>query len=190
MRKYESIMYLKEIGLNVGELKEFDYKHRKEMFDYARYLFERFGGIIVRTDYPPGIHYKTGIKLPYMSDVKDFSQFENFVESYKEKYTYILFQMVGNEKIILSGYVYIDEMRRLCGEINDVDKYDMRKSMTISKNIKPICIEPGKYDERLSRVRADIIRARIEPHRIVEFSIYNIDGVPTPVYKQLRGKDF
>lgn len=189
MRKYDSLMHMKELGLNVGELKEFEYSQRKEMYEYARYLFKKFGGLICRTDFPKHVNRKP-VGLPYITDCKEFKKFEEFVETHKDKYTYIVLQMIGNEKTILSAYVYLDDFKRLCGEINDIDKKDMRSAMNISKNIKTVCIGPGNYDERLTKVRGDIIRAKIEPHRVVELAIFEIDGIPVPFYKQLRGSDF
>ena len=191
MRKHESLIYMKELGLNVGELKEFEYSQKKDMLEYARYLFKKFGGLIVRTDFPKHVKDKKPVGLPYITDCKDFRQFEDFVETHKDKYTYILLQMIGNEKTILSAYVYLDEFNRLCGEINDVDKFDMRTNMTISKHLKKICIgHGGEYDERLGKVRSDLIRARIPPHQIVELAVFNIDGKPMPFYKQFRGEGF
>ncbi len=191
MRKYDSLMHLKELGLNVGELREFEYSQRDELYQYARYLFAKFGGLIVMTDFPKSVQDKKPVGLPYMTDCKDFRQFEGFVEMHKDKYNYILLQMIGNEKTILSAYVYLDEFRNLRGEINDVDKFDMRKSMTISEHLKEVCVGPGgRRDERLERVRTDLLRAKIEPHRIVELAVFSINGIPTPFYKQLRGKGF
>lgn len=191
MRKYDSLIYMKELGLNVGELREFGYAQKSEMFEYARYLLKKFGGLIARTDYPKHIK-RNPVRLPYITDCKDFKTFESFVETHKDKYTYILLQMVGNEKMVFAAYVYLDEMNRLCGEYNDVDRVgDMRPRMENAKNIKRLCVGPGGgYDKRFMRIRTDIIRAGIEPHRIVELAAFDIDGVITPFYKQLRGRDF
>lgn len=186
MRKFEALMYMKELGLNVGELKEFEYSQREEMYEYARHLFKEFGGLIVRTDFPKNVRYKIPVGLPFMSPVKEFKQFEDFVEKYKDKYAYLLLQLCNYETVILSAYVYLDELKRLHAEYNDVDKVNMRDAMKISKHLKTICIEPGKYDERLSKVRADLIRARIQPHKVVELSVFDVDGKPTPLYKQYR----
>jgi hypothetical protein len=190
MRKYDSLIYLKGMGLNVGVLKEFDYSQRKELYAYARYLIKKFGGLIVRTDFPKYITDKKPIGLPYISDCKDFRKLEAFVESHKGKYTYILLQMIGNEKTILSAYVYLDESKRLCGEINDVDKLDMPRNMNVTEHLKQICIGPDGDDEMLEAIRADLIKARVPPNRIVELVIFNINGKPTPFYKQLRGEGF
>ena len=140
MRKFESIMKLAELGFSVGELKEFEYLEKKEMFNYAKHLFKEYGGLIVRTDFPKGVN-KLPLNLPFKSDVKDFKKFERFVETYKDQYTYILLQMIGNEKIIVSGYLYLDELDRLCGEINDTDKVNMRDAMKINETKDSV--QPG-----------------------------------------------
>ena len=97
MKKFESIMKLAELGFNVGELKEFEYSEKQEMLKYAKHLFKEYGGLIVRTDFPEGVD-KQPLNLPFKSDVKDFDEFVGFVENYKEQCTYILLQMIGNEK--------------------------------------------------------------------------------------------
>jgi hypothetical protein len=188
MRKYDSLIHMKELGLNVGELREFDYSQKKEMYEYARHLFEKYGGLICRTDFPPHINKKP-VGLPYLTDCKDFKVFDDFVKTHKDKYTYILLQMIGNEKLIIAAYVYLDDFRRLRGEMNDVDRIgDMRVRMKVTKNLKSVCVGPGgEYDERMNKVRSDLIRARIPPHMMVELAIYEIDGKPTPFYKQMRG---
>ncbi len=191
MRKYDSLIHMKEMGLNVGELKEFEYSQRTEMLEYAHYLFDKFGGLIVRTDHPKHINKKP-VRLPYITDCRNFEQFEEFIEEHKEKLTYILLQIVGNEKMVFAAYVYLYEMNRLCGEYNDVDRVgDMRPRMENAKNLKRLCVGPcGDHDSRFMKIRNDLIRAGIEPHRIVELAAFDIDGVVTPFYKQLRGKDF
>jgi len=187
MRKFEALIHLKELGLNVGEIKEFDYSERKEMDEYARHLVRKFGGMIIRTDFPKNQEYKTPVGLPFISPCKSFEEYSRFVGSHKGKYSYLLFQMCDYGKVILSAYVYLDEFNRLHAEINDVDKVNMRDAMQISKHLKSLTIGPGEgYDERLNRVRADLIRARIPPNTIIELSIFDDGGTPVPVYKQLR----
>jgi len=181
MRKFEALMHLKELGLNVGEFKEFEYSQKKEMDEYARYLIENFGGLIIRTDFPKNVEYKTPVGLPFISPCKDFKKYEEFVAQYKDKYAYLLLHVCDYSTVILSAYVYLDEFRRLYAEINDVDKVNMRDAMKISKHLKTVCIGPGSgYDERLNKVRADLMRARIPPHKIVELSVFNVDGKPVP----------
>jgi hypothetical protein len=186
MRKYEALMHLKDLGLNVGELNEFEYGEKEEMFEYAKYLIKKLGGLIVRTDWPKGAEYVAPVGLPFISPCKEFKVFEEFVEKYKGKYAYLMLQMCDYQTVILSAYVYLDELKRLHVEYNDVDKVNMRDAMKISKNLKNMVIEPGSYDERLAKVRADLIRARIPPHRVVELSVFDVNGRPTPVYKQFR----
>jgi hypothetical protein len=127
-----------------------------------------------------------------MSDVKDFKKLKDFVETHREKYTYVLLQMIGNEKTILSAYVYLDDHNRLCGEINDVDKSDMRTSMNIGEHLTQISFTPEDYGHKnfevLNRIRSDLIRAKVPHHQIVELAVFNIDGKPTSFYKQLRAK--
>jgi hypothetical protein len=89
--------------------------------------------------------------------------------------------------VILSAYVYLDELKRLHVEYNDVDKVNMRDAMAISEHLKSTVIEPGNYDDRLAKVRSDLIRARIPPHKIVELSVFDENGRAVPLYKQLRG---
>lgn len=185
VRKFESIMELKNRGFNVGELKEFEYSQKEKMLEYAKYLFKNFGGLIVRTDFPKGVN-AAPLNLPFKSDVKSFEEFESFVETYKEKYTYILFQMFGNEKILVSGYLYVDEVGRLCGEINDIDKVNMRDAMKINEHVKSVCFERGQDMGLLAKIKADVVKAKLEPEEIVEFSVYNINGKPAYIYKQLR----
>ena len=79
MRKYDSLIYMKEIGLNVGELKEFEYSEKEGMLEYARYLLSKFGGLIARTDYPKHIN-KRPVGLPYLTDCKDLSELEKFIK--------------------------------------------------------------------------------------------------------------
>ncbi len=193
MRKYDSLIYLKGMGLNVGELSEFEYAKKKELYVYARYLLKKFGGLIIRTDFPRHVTDKKPIGLPYITDCKDFEQMKAFVETRKDKYAYILLQMIGNEKTILSAYVYLDENKRLCGEINDVDKMDMPRNMNVTEHLRQICIGSegdGRTNVLLETVRTDLLRARVPPNRIVELVIFNIDGKPVPFYKQLRGEGF
>lgn len=185
MRKFESIMRLHELGFNVGELKEFEYSKKEEMIKYAKYLFKKFGGLIIRTDFPKGSE-KQPLNLPFKSDIKDFKEFLNFIEEYKDKYTYILFQMVGNEKILVSGYLYLDEIDRLCGEINDIDKVTMRDAMKIGEHVKAVCFGPGQDMGLLAKIKIDIKRAYLDPYDIVEFSVYEVNGKPLYIYKQLR----
>jgi len=185
MRKFESIMKLEEMGFNVGELKEFEYAQKEGMFEYAKHLFKEYGGLIVRTDFPKGVD-KPPLNLPFKSDVKDFEVFKEFVETYKGQYTYILLQMIGNEKILVSGYLYLDELDRLCGEINDIDKVNMRDAMKINEHVKQVCFERGQDMGLLAKVKADIKRARLETGDIVEFSVYEVKGKPLYIYKQLR----
>ncbi len=189
MRKYDSLIDMKKLGLNVGELKEFEYSQKKEMYEYAQYLFKRYRGLICRTDFPKHVKNKKPVGLPYLTDCKDFKVFDDFVKTHKNKYTYILLPMIGNEKMVMAAYVYLDDFKRLRGEMNDVDRVgDMRPRMKNAKNLKSVCIGPGgDYDERLNKVRADLIRARIPPHVIVELAIFEIDGRPIPFYKQMRG---
>jgi len=185
MRKFESIIHLKKLGLSVGELNEFEYSEKEKMFDYAKMLFKEYGGLIVRTDFPKGIE-KHPLNLPFKSDVKNFEEFEEFVEIYKGQYTYILLQMIGNEKIIVSGYLYIDDFGRLCGEVNDIDKVNMRDAMKINEHVKSVCFELGQDMGVLGRIKADIKRASLKPHDLVEFSVYEVKGEPLYIYKQLR----
>lgn len=189
MRKFDSLMHMKNLGLNVGELREFEYSQKEELFEFARHLFKEYKGVICRTDFPKHVKDKKPVGLPYLTDCKDFKQLEQFVETHKDKYTYILLNMIGNEKMIMAAYVYLDDFKRLRGEMNDVDRVgDMRPRMKNAKNLKPVCVGPGgEYDERLNKVRSDLIRARIPPHVIVELAIFEIDGKPVPFYKQLRG---
>jgi hypothetical protein len=191
MRKFEALMEIKKLGLDVGEVMEFEYSKRKKMYEYARHLFSKYGGLIIRTDFPKDVQDKKAIGLPFMSPCNDFKKFEEFVGRYKEKYTYLLFQMCDYSKVILSAYVYLDEFKNLLGEINDVDKINMRDAMAIGKNLKPICIGPGgSYDERLNKVRGDLIRAGIPPFKIIELSVFNVNGKPVPLYKQYREGGF
>lgn len=188
MRKFDSLMHMKDLGLNVGELREFEYSQKEELFEFARYLFKKYKGLICRTGFPKHVKGKKPVGLPYLTDCKDFKKLEQFVETHKDKYTYILLNMIGNEKMIMAAYVYLDDFKRLRGEMNDVDRVgDMNPRMKNAKNLKPVCVGPGgDYDERLNKVRSDLIRARIPPNMIVELAIFEIDGKPVPFYKQLR----
>jgi hypothetical protein len=187
MRKFEALMHIKELGLNVGELKEFEYSQKAEMFEYARYLFKKFGHLIIRTDFPKHVTGKVPLNLPFISPCKDFRQFEEFVETHKEKFTYLLFQGCDYSKAILSAYVYLDELGRMHAEINDVDKINMRDAMKVTGHLKTLVIGPGAgYDDRLNKVRFQLIKAQIPPNKVVELSVFDVNGIPTPVYKQFR----
>ncbi len=121
MRKFDSLIHMKNLGLNVGELKEFKYSQKEELFQFARYLLKKYKGLICRLDFPEHLDKKP-VGLPYLTDCKDFGQFERFVTEHKDKYTYILLNMIGNEKMIMAAYVYLDDFKRLRGEMNDVDR--------------------------------------------------------------------
>ena len=81
-RKFESILELKERGLNIGEMDEFTYRQLDDALEYAKELIEKFGGFSLRTDFPPG-DTRVRMALPVLKD-PTLENLKEFIEENKD----------------------------------------------------------------------------------------------------------
>jgi len=186
-RKFESILELKKLGLNIGEMKEFTYSEKEEMIKYAKSLIEKFGGFSIRTDFPPG-DTRMRMNLPILQD-PSIEKLKLFVEENKNKLTYLLYQKRDLDNVVWQGKFWVDDTKKLHGEVNAKDKkLNIRKALEQTANLERIECGMGNYDERFMKVRSDLIRTRIEPYTYVSASAYDEKGKIVIYYKD-KAKD-
>ncbi len=183
-RKFDRIKGMEELGLNVGELEEFEYSKKDAMIKYAKYLIDKFGGLFVRTDFP---RHKKGINMnmPLIPN-PTIQEFEKFIDKYKDSVTYILLQKRDDEHVIWHGRFWLDESKILYGEVNLTDKgINIRAALSKTENLEKIRCGQGSYDERFIKVRGDIIKTRLEPHTYFDASSYPENGRAVIYYKDI-----
>ena len=185
--KYDGILELKKLGLNVGEIKEFSYKEKDNLLKYAKFLDDTKGGFSVRTDFPPG-DKRMGINLPILKD-PTLDSLSKFVEEHKDKLTYLIYQKRDYNKVLWQGKLWLDDMKVLHGEVNFKDKgMNIRKALEKTENLELIKCGMGDYDERFIQVRSDLFKAKVGSNACVTASAYDEDGKVVIYYKELRRK--
>jgi hypothetical protein len=183
-RKFESILELKERGLNIGEMDEFTYRQLDDALEYAKELIEKFGGFSLRTDFPPG-DTRVRMALPVLKD-PTLENLKEFIEENKDNLTYLIYQKRDYHNVIWQGRFILDDNKALTGEVNAKDKkLNIREALKQTSNLERIKCGPGGYDERFMQVRADMIKAKIEPYTYVSASAYDEDGKVVIYYKDM-----
>lgn len=106
MRKYESVEYIRHLGLPTAMCKEFVYSQQEQIGEYFDYVMDKVGKVGLRTDY--GLNYPPNniYNLPLFLNIKK-DELLNFVHKNKNRYTYLICEDFYINEIIINGTVNI-----------------------------------------------------------------------------------
>lgn len=123
MRKFESIQYMKSLGLPVCLCKEFTHNQLDEMLSFANYLRQHGYGCGLRSDYTERREAGTG--CPFFMNIRD-DLIEYLVDKYQDRLTYIISECTPTYTVENQGVAVLLPNRELFIATNPYDRVSCR----------------------------------------------------------------
>ncbi len=180
MKKFESLLCFKQLGLPICQCRKYNWTEVQEATQFAEYLRNSNLDVGLRTELLDSI--KTGENCPFIMNITNV-QIKDIFMTYRDNYSYIISESPIPGDMITQGTVYLLPDRSVVIHANEIDMCSCRKAIenpSNNNNIKCHIRNWYSVGDYYMQLRNHLVKASIRDDYIIgkriEWSLFRTRG--------------